>query len=256
MNLTNTGLIPIAGPPPVDWCAIAKGHKTAWLRAYYTALSMGSTGTPDMPPIAIAAREDGTILATAMRPDRIDRDDALHAAQLLRIGIDPDVVVVIGDACVRNMSNEDHETHGEIPRDELHRQYQAGAGDVEECLMVNVARRGDQVIEFNLITYVRDRASGQIRWLNPWRMHEEKDDDGKPAEISGVIPNALKAIMEELPLIDRQESVLLKEVSNRMGHKRDRFLFHTARVTMQWLKEQGYLVDDRISSEHPEWIGD
>jgi hypothetical protein len=167
---------------------------------------------------------------------------------VLRSGFDAETIVLISDAHMKTMSTKAAEEYAaqDHPKDELQRRYHAGDPDMEECLMVNIGRRGEQQSEFISLPYVRDRVSNHIRWL-------ASRTTRKP---TGVIPEFLAHIMSETPLIDDDSNDIrsVRRVAEQHGFTRERTLFHTGRVAMGFLVSRGYLVDDRISDTHPEWI--
>lgn len=218
-----------------DWTDFAKAFKD---------LTFKINSKMDMPPIVIGEK-NGKVQIIAVAP-QVDRNMGLHAANLLKVGADVDVLTLIVDARMKSL---DDIVDGKIEHKNLQKLVEEGKREEEKIVDTVLCYRIINGGESSVISLPYELKEDKINWINK---EEESDLDDPIAQ--GIIPDALSSIMKE-EIGDKNIMNMLKETMKHVtDYSEERHHFHFARAMMSILLTQKYFVVDLISSFHPEWI--
>lgn len=217
------------------------------------------TETGDLPPTVLVERGD-RLQAIIMAPD-VDKNLALQAAALARLGFDPDSLVVIFDA---RMSQATGKYNYDDAIEDFQKNYPQGlqyackndrevAKNIVDCLICYRINRFCEM-ELTVIPYdYAGKKSGKaIQWLENRMQYQAANNLSDQIGLVGFIPDSLKQIMSSKKLFE-QIPALKDLAENHMRFSEERARFHSARAVVGLLLKDGFLVTDLISGQHPEW---
>ena len=242
-----TATINVAGR---DWIEVAKEFKKSFVE---------NTDRGDIPPFVIAEK-DGETLAVVIA-EEIDKYKGLHAADILKSGLQPDAICMFMDAhmasgedAVKKYAGKPGSMQKACDEEGL-----CATGEIVDCL---ICHRIDKSGKFTMATIpysYHGKDGPPFKWLDlddrfksAAKPVTESDITGEKFEAKGLIPDTMREIMASDKLKDMMP--FLKKRASMDGFSEERMQFHVARSIMRILSEQGYVVMDFLSPKHPEWI--
>lgn len=216
------------------------------------------TESGDLPPTVLVERYDA-LEAIIMSPD-IDKNLALQAAALAKLGFDPDSLILIFDA--RMTQTLDKKNYNEAI-DDFQNKYPYGLQnvcesnksqkDIVDCLICYQINRHCE-IQLAVIPYEHKSKQNKrsFEWLDNKMEYNANNKWSDQINLSGFIPDSLKQIMSSKKLFEQVPA--LKDLAENYGRfSEEKARFHAARAVVSLLLKDGFMVTDLISGKHPEW---
>lgn len=183
-----------------------------------------------LPPIVIAMR-GGRVACLAVAP-KVDKRLGLKAAHQLRVGFDPDELVMFSDGFYGSRKKED----APWPEGMLQQMAAEGAtpenDGVGEALLFVGARASGEATMLQLKFARRGR---EIEWSEPAAL---RDDEGG-GRVGGFVVENLRDIMKVRPLV---EHPALRKAGDRIGMSRAQRLRHSGNAAVRALEERGFEI--------------
>jgi hypothetical protein len=242
---------------------------TEFARAYKESVVNKPKNGGEICPLVVVERNNEIL--TFVKAPACDRDMGLAAARLLKLGFDPDALVLIFDVHMKAFDKEQDQAEQseqefvqqlkEAYPEGLQKGREGGDKSIKEALLCYRVNR-DLSCHMVLLPYERDDKN--LTW-------GETQTDVNPG--SGYLPESLKSIMDLVPLADRIDEVFDKTSNDPEFEKmvdavlekyrqyeddfkafsRERKLFHTSRMTMTMLHQADFEVLDLLSKRHIDW---
>jgi hypothetical protein len=200
------------------WVALLKDLKQKQL----------GTDVPDI-PTTIIVEKNNKVWAIATAPVS-DRDAGLHAASILKMAIDPDLIVFISDGYIKDADISERDLEKPRLADEF-KKHIKGVREVLLCAMINRDK------EVSMVSLPYSYGSGSVLiWEEQIVMQGGE----------GYLVHSLIRIMELPLMIDRPEvQQAAKELELELD--RERQIYHGGRGAIQALRFKGFIVTDFFS---------
>jgi hypothetical protein len=198
----------------------------------------------DVPPVVLPVKNK-QILAAIFAP-KVDKQYGLHAASILRVGLDADAIYLIMDAHMRSMKPEDEKEflkkyrHGDMQR-ACDEEGACETGLITDCLMAQVID-SDLRIKMANIPYSYHGKGTTFQWKDKDTVVFDERKAG--CSLSGNVPNALRQIMQQKPLSETDE---LKAAAQKFNFSTNRKMYHMCRGVFRFLLSQNYSIIDYIT---------
>lgn len=229
---------------------LAKEHKALWVE---------TTERGDMPPTIFAER-DGKLICGVISP-QIDKYLGFSAAITLRKGLAADYITIIMDAHVKTLKpgeNMKNYKSGDLQR-QCDQEGACELGKISDCLICYRASI-DGKIKMKTLPYAYHgkKAGVQFKWteyggdklkIANKKLTDDIEDDSD-IKVEGLIPDALRQIMQIKPILEEEETVKL---AKSMGLSQDveRQKYHCARAMYDALTQEKYIVIDYQNHQAP-----
>jgi hypothetical protein len=211
---------------------------------FQKAMWVETTDRGDMPPTTFVFR-DGECLCIITAP-QVDRDEGLKAVHIARHGLKADEFIVVFDAHVQSVPKEKAEEYMETykPGSMQKACDEEGAcelGQMSDCLCCHWINEKLEA-EVKILPYAYHGKDGGVpfNWIDFEGLGSASESASDLSAMSGIIPDALKHIMQENPKIN---SLPLQELANMIGlNDPEREQWHIDRALFQVFDTQGYIV--------------
>jgi len=224
-------------PTPTKGVTAVDVDENRWV-AFLKDLKEKQLGTdvPDI-PTTIVVEKNNKAWAIVTAPCS-DRDAGLHAASILKMAIDPDLVVFISDSYIKdkNISEQD------LENSDLAGEFKKQGEGVRETLFCVLINRDKEVTMLSL-PYSYSTWDGK-----PPREPNDQaliwEDQGVMQHSEGYLVHSLIRIMELPLMIDRPE---VQQAAKELELDRERQIYHGGRGAIQALRLKGFIVADFFS---------
>lgn len=208
-------------------------------------VAVAATKRGDLNPAVIAERK-GKIVAIVIAP-KLDKHDGLKACEMARVGMAADTITAIFDA---------HTTLAPIQSvDEFRQKYPNGmqqacddqgaceTGEISDCLICHRIDRQGQ-ITMSVMPYNYHGEGTTFKWNHLHFYTMTSKEDG--TRLEGLIPETLRQVMA---LESMMHNPMLKGLAPDFGLDDYKRWYHTSRAAMRFLREQGFIVMDNLSTD-------
>lgn len=213
----------------------------------------------DILPTVICER-DGQDQVIVVAPD-MDKNLALHAANMLKFGMDPDSMIFMFDAHVAQGKRKEGQTQEEA-ESEFAKKYPPGSmqkmcdesgacetGEITDCIIVHRVDRAGKISMATLPYSYHGKGGPPFKWLDDFDFARGDEADGE-VQMTGYIPDAIRQIISQP---EAPELTALKALQDAKDFTEERCRFHSARAVMHVLTVKKYMVVDFVTPTHPEW---
>ncbi len=203
------------------WAVKLKRLKEEFFRA-------GAGPEGDMPPIVLAVR--GEMVAAVAVAGQVDPELGYKAAQILRVGLDPDILLMAVDAF-----GKEEETEGppaRLEKGELARRHAAGGADAAGIIQAIMAFEIDRALEITGWRFPYEPRDGALWWDRPEDLSRET--------VGGILPTVLRSIMSDEKGHAARMSAILDGAAASLKLSPERRLFHQAEAMITHLTDEGY----------------
>lgn len=177
-------------------------------------------------PMVVFSREGKTLASVFCK--RVDRDDALEVANIGIRGWGADEIVMVFDAHIRtDLAKGDPFPERGSMQAECEQTCGAHNGHVHDCLMLTHANK-DGVLGFRTYPYSVDYDLGEITWHDELFPPDSRGDDELGSwGCKGVIPEALKTIFAQEPIVNSLDWDQLKDSDDPVSYAIGRLIGQT-----------------------------
>ncbi len=212
------------------WTQVVKAQKVSWMEH--------CKSQPDMNPTVVVERE-GKVRAVVVA-DQLDKEKGLYIAFMCRRGFAADALTLICDAHVAKAEKSEDMNKWMKPGSMQKACDEQGAcktREITDCLTCTRIHQ-DKMQYLTLPYFYDEKYANSFHWLDDETIIMDESDS--EVKLEGYIPNSLKKIMKEPPLVEMPE---LMNAAKALGLnlEKEKQLYHSGRAISRFLEEQGHM---------------